>query len=100
MDLLLAKCPTSPTPVPPPPPLWKTHMMFPRSRNALVRESSTLESSTEVQGCLYARDGAGDDAVELGPDSMAIMESWCGKQERVITIIGCRDRERGSECQT
>lgn len=30
----------------------------PLLRNALGRKSSTLESSTKMQGCLYARDGA------------------------------------------
>ena len=58
------------TPVLPLPPLQKIQWMFLQLRSALMRESSTLESSREVQGCLYARCGewGGHAAVELGPD--------------------------------
>lgn len=64
-------------------------MMLPQLRNALVRESSTLESSIEMQGCLYVRNSEwhGDAAVELGPDLNAIMESRYEDLKQVISII-------------
>lgn len=59
-----------PNPLPASAPTSEAHMMLPQLRNALVRESSTLESSIEMQGCLYVRNSEwhGDAAVELGPD--------------------------------
>lgn len=58
MNLLCVHHPTTLTPGPPIP-TSEDPYDAPLLRNALGRESSTLESFTEMQGCLYARDGGG-----------------------------------------